>query len=238
MFGIVKFMAFILTLDDGPSELAQEKLAYLNSLGIKAVWFCLGANLEQRPEIALHVLGTGHIIANHSYSHPHFSQISIDQAREEITHTDQVINKLYKHAGVRRPVKLFRFPYGDQGDGEVAKKESKLAYKKQLEQFLNNEGFSPLSDVGAVEFYGDYANRPGEYDWLWSYDIQEWAIGHENGLQLSINEVKNNLRQYLSAYNKNLDQVILMHDHERTNQYFSELIRMMKDDNKFELPNF
>jgi len=221
-------MSFLLTIDDGPSEHAEAKLDFLNSHAIKAIWFCLGQNLEKRPEVAKALIRSGHILANHSFSHSRFSDISLDSAMEEIASTEKIIDDIYASVKVLRPAKLFRFPYGVQGDN--------ASQKGKLETLLHQLGF--VSVPAEVEFYDRHISNNDEYDWLWSYDIQEWAIEHQHGLRLSPDGVKNHLKHYLDTYDRNLKQIILIHDHERTTQYFPELIDLLRHNNEFEVPSF
>ena len=65
--------AAYLTIDDSPSPDMQSKVDYLHREAIPAVFFCRGDFLEERPAAALDAIRKGFIIANHSYSHPHFS---------------------------------------------------------------------------------------------------------------------------------------------------------------------
>jgi peptidoglycan/xylan/chitin deacetylase (PgdA/CDA1 family) len=55
------------------------------------------------------------VLGNHSFDHPHFSDISISEARKQIRKTDEIIDWIYANAGVVRPTKIFRFPYLDNG---------------------------------------------------------------------------------------------------------------------------
>jgi len=72
--------------------------------------------MEQRKSEVVDAIHKGYTIANHSYTHPHFSKISIEKAKDEISKTDELINEIYALANVERKHKWFRFPYGDKGD--------------------------------------------------------------------------------------------------------------------------
>src|SRR5262245_50027868 len=104
-----------LTIDDSPTKDFIPKLEYLITKRIPAVWFCEGARLEQYPDSVIIAIKAGYIIGNHSYSHPSFSTISLETAFAEIDRTHRIIEDLYARAGVKRPAKFFRFPYGDKG---------------------------------------------------------------------------------------------------------------------------
>src|SRR5579871_1315436 len=108
-----------LTIDDAPSSTMIKEVDYLNSHNIQALWFCVGKNLELYKDEAIYALQKGHILGNHSYSHPHFSEITVEEGYKEIQQTDEIINKIYTLAGIKRPGKFFRFPHSDTGAQNV-----------------------------------------------------------------------------------------------------------------------
>jgi len=70
---------------------------------------CIGSEIEKRPEDVIYSIRKGGIIGNHSYSHPRFSQISLEECFEEIEKTDRIIDSIYREAGVARLLKLLDF---------------------------------------------------------------------------------------------------------------------------------
>lgn len=108
-----------LTFDDGPSEHTRIKLDYLQERGINAIWFCLGENLKQYTNEAVYAVQQGHVLGNHSYNHPKFSELGWQEAREQIERTDQWLQEVYSQAGVEWIVKTFRFPYLDDGSSNT-----------------------------------------------------------------------------------------------------------------------
>src|SRR5581483_1744631 len=64
--------AIALTFDDGPSESTAPLLDILARHNIPATFFQIGANVERLPSVARAVRDAGHLIGNHSYSHPLF----------------------------------------------------------------------------------------------------------------------------------------------------------------------
>jgi peptidoglycan/xylan/chitin deacetylase (PgdA/CDA1 family) len=229
-------MSFVLTLDDGPSAAARRKLAFLESRGIKAIWFCVGLNLQRRPRLTADIIRAGHIVANHSYHHPHFSAIDLPTAITEITTTDHLIEGAYEQAGLPRSARLFRFPYGDQGDGETAKQQSQRPHRTNIAAVLNDLHYEePPHD--SVEFYDNFLNVPGDRDWLWSYDAKEWAIGDEDTYHLTYDNIVTNLRRYVTSCDRNQPHVVLFHDHAPTTPHFTELVDIMISEGaEFELP--
>lgn len=64
--------AIALTFDDGPDpELTPRVLDALDAASAQAVFFLIGANVARHPATARAVVDRGHLIANHSMTHPH-----------------------------------------------------------------------------------------------------------------------------------------------------------------------
>ena len=95
-----------LTFDDGPHpQFTPEVLNLLAQYHVKATFFMIGKRMEQYPEIVREVAKQGHIIANHTYTHPH--DIELDtrgQVKRELERCEQVIERLTgKRAHLFRP---------------------------------------------------------------------------------------------------------------------------------------
>ncbi|MGB9236203.1 MAG: polysaccharide deacetylase family protein [Terriglobales bacterium] len=60
-----------LTFDDGPDPVDTPKLLdILREKGVKATFFVVGKRAEQHPEIVRREWNEGHLVANHTWSHP------------------------------------------------------------------------------------------------------------------------------------------------------------------------
>lgn len=104
-----------LSFDDGPHPVfTTQILSLLEKHGVKATFFMIGCNVELYPAVAKSVFAAGHEIGNHTYSHPHMKQLSLDALREEIRKTEDI---LLKH-GIDKP-KLFRPPEGFRSAEQV-----------------------------------------------------------------------------------------------------------------------
>ncbi len=97
-----------LTFDDGPVPGGTEHiLNVLKKYGISATFFMIGQKAAQHPELVAKVRAAGHlVIANHSWSHPNFHDISTAAQTEEFLRDDAIVT-------LSNPVKLFRYPYGN-----------------------------------------------------------------------------------------------------------------------------
>jgi peptidoglycan/xylan/chitin deacetylase (PgdA/CDA1 family) len=107
--------AVTLVVDDGPAAVTRSLLDILDGGGHRAVFFVIGHKAAAREDTLVEILQRGHHLGNHSYSHPRFSELSLDAARNELLATEQVIAKAYERARLPRPGRWFRFPYHDDG---------------------------------------------------------------------------------------------------------------------------
>ncbi|MQY14363.1 Bifunctional xylanase/deacetylase [Streptomyces sp. RB5] len=97
-----------LTFDDGPSSTTSQLLNALRSNGLRATMFNQGNNAAANPAQVRAQVSAGMWVGNHSYTHPHMTQLSQAQMDSEISRTQQAIS----NGGGGTP-KLFRPPYGE-----------------------------------------------------------------------------------------------------------------------------
>lgn len=117
-----------LTFDDGPSGWGSTDriLALLDGFGIKATFFVVGGMIDSNPQLAQREANVGHLVENHSMTHPEFSTLGRDAMIAELDGTTQRIVDL----GVDSP-QFFRPPYGDR-DGST------------LTDLLDERGLTPM----------------------------------------------------------------------------------------------
>ncbi len=97
-----------LTFDDGPSGTTRALLDALKRNGLRATMFDQGQYAAQNPSLVRAQVDAGMWVANHSYTHPHMTQLSQAQMDSEISRTQQAV----ANAGGGTP-RLFRPPYGE-----------------------------------------------------------------------------------------------------------------------------
>ncbi len=86
--------SFYLSFDGSPNPPATDRL--LNALEkhkIKATFFMEGKRVENEPDCARRVQAAGHDIGNHSYNHPEFDKIPIEECIQEVNLTQEIIKK-------------------------------------------------------------------------------------------------------------------------------------------------
>ncbi len=97
-----------LTFDDGPNPAwTSQLLDILAQNQVRATFFMVGRFAEAERELARRVLAAGHLIGNHSWSHPNLARISAAQVREELHRTSDALAQI-----LGQPVRYFRPPYG------------------------------------------------------------------------------------------------------------------------------
>nr|WP_260709461.1 polysaccharide deacetylase family protein [Dactylosporangium aurantiacum] len=97
-----------LTFDDGPGTNTANLLNTLRQNGLRATMFNEGQYAAQYPAQVRAQVDAGMWVGNHSYTHPHLTQMSQSQIDSEVSRTQQAI----ANAGGGTP-KLFRPPYGE-----------------------------------------------------------------------------------------------------------------------------
>lgn len=225
-----------LTIDDGPSEYRKQRVDILRKYGIQAIWFGVGTYLLERKDEALYTIRNGGVIGNHSYSHPHFSQLTLEECYKQIKETDDIINELYNEIKQERPIKAFRFPYGDKG---VEKGFYNLNYTKdEAERVKAIQGFLKELGYHIYEFsdisYGYYEKLKvaAHVDWYWTYDAMEWCTFQEKspyGIK-TLNDVIDLMdidlpEQWMGLNNNQSNEIIVIHDHDQTIDLFEPIIK-------------
>jgi peptidoglycan/xylan/chitin deacetylase (PgdA/CDA1 family) len=102
-----------LTFDDGPNDpYTLQLLDVLAKHNVRATFFLIGCFVRQRPDIAEEVRNRGHVIGNHTFTHPLLTFTSTAQIRGEIVQCRQAISD-----AVGEQSNLFRPPWGGRRPG-------------------------------------------------------------------------------------------------------------------------
>jgi peptidoglycan/xylan/chitin deacetylase (PgdA/CDA1 family) len=120
-----------LTYDDGPGPNTLELAQYLFENGIPATFFVLGERFHDKPDILTALQNLGHLVANHTYSHPNLVEVADSPPAfvSQIVQTDLLL----KHQ-LGLEVTLFRPPYGSWW--RAGQRQSPVAKALNLEERL------------------------------------------------------------------------------------------------------
>jgi len=105
-----------LTFDDGPNDPHTFRLLeVLSKHNVHATFFLIGRYVRQRPDIAAEIAKRGHVIGNHSFTHPLLTLEPASRIRDEILQCGEAINDAAgEHSN------LFRAPWGGRRPGVFA----------------------------------------------------------------------------------------------------------------------
>lgn len=97
-----------LTFDDGPSVPDTERiLDILKEEGVPAAFFCIGRQVRKHPDLVERMVREGHLVGNHTDTHPNLLLCSVGATRREIEGGHRAILEVTGDAP-----NWFRPPYG------------------------------------------------------------------------------------------------------------------------------
>jgi peptidoglycan-N-acetylglucosamine deacetylase len=97
-----------LTYDDGPNDIATERLLeVLARHETRATFFLIGRFVRERPQIARAIASAGHLIGNHTMTHPWLAWQSPARIREELAGCNAALEDT-----LGLPIRYFRPPHG------------------------------------------------------------------------------------------------------------------------------
>jgi peptidoglycan/xylan/chitin deacetylase (PgdA/CDA1 family) len=109
--GRVKKLA--LTFDDGPNDpYTLRLLDLLAKREVQATFFLIGRYAKQRPDIVREIARRGHVIGNHTFTHPRLIFLPAARVRQEIVQCREAITE-----AVGEHSNLFRPPWGGRRPG-------------------------------------------------------------------------------------------------------------------------
>jgi peptidoglycan/xylan/chitin deacetylase (PgdA/CDA1 family) len=97
-----------LTFDDGPNPVWTPRLlTVLADYGVHASFFVMGSRAKQETGLVRRIADEGHLVGNHSWSHPNMALTSASRIREELGRTNDALEQI-----IGKKVSFFRPPFG------------------------------------------------------------------------------------------------------------------------------
>lgn len=97
-----------LTFDDGPNPAWTPRLLeLLERHNVKATFFLVGRYAREERVLTQYLANAGHVVGNHTWSHPNLALTAPKRVREELRNTKDALEQI---AG--KPVRFFRPPFG------------------------------------------------------------------------------------------------------------------------------
>ncbi|MDY0324011.1 MAG: polysaccharide deacetylase family protein [Candidatus Carbobacillus sp.] len=117
----------LITVDDAPQGASTEALLDLfDQYDVKAIWFLNGIYAVKHPDLVKKIYDHGHIIGNHSWSHPKLKSLNETETEKEIVR----LNDWIEQTTGERP-RFFRPPFG------VMTEAAKAVIAKEKMQMMN-----------------------------------------------------------------------------------------------------
>lgn len=104
-------------------EQTHTLLDILKEHNVKSTFFLVGDWVDKYPDDVKDIYDAGHDIGNHSDTHPHMTEMSTEEQKNQI----KACNKKIKEITGKEP-KLFRAPYGDYNNTVVQSVKSLNMY--------------------------------------------------------------------------------------------------------------
>ena len=129
----------VLSFDDGPDRRWTPRiLDILKEKKVPAVFFVIGEEGNQSPDLLRREYDEGHEIGNHTFTHPKFDEVSHTQLKWELNLTQRLIE-----ATVGAKSILFRPPYGIDHQPEYAEEIQQLPYPQDLGYIIVGQMIDP-----------------------------------------------------------------------------------------------
>jgi peptidoglycan/xylan/chitin deacetylase (PgdA/CDA1 family) len=97
-----------LTYDDGPNDPHTLRLLeVLAKHDVRATFFLIGRYVQRRPDLVRDLLKAGHVIGNHTFTHPHLVVSAAVETRNQLEECQRAVQE-----GTGETPKLFRPPFG------------------------------------------------------------------------------------------------------------------------------
>lgn len=117
-------LTFDLGYEKGYTPLILDKL---KAHGVRATFFVTGAWLRENPELCRRIVAEGHILGNHTMSHPSLPKQSYTQLRNQLLDTEKLI---VQNVGLFPGPRFLRPPMGE--------------YSEQMVQWAADLGYSTV----------------------------------------------------------------------------------------------
>jgi peptidoglycan/xylan/chitin deacetylase (PgdA/CDA1 family) len=167
-----------LTFDDGPNPAWTPRLLdVLAGHGVRVTFFMVGRYAQAEPELVRRVAEAGHLVGNHSWSHPNLALTAPGRVREELVRTKETLEQI-----TGQPVRYFRPPFGARRP-DVLNTARRLGMTPVLWNAITSDWSEPSADLIAKRLMQkiDRNHRRGWATNIVMHDGSHLALGANRG---------------------------------------------------------
>jgi peptidoglycan/xylan/chitin deacetylase (PgdA/CDA1 family) len=158
-----------LTFDDGPNPAwTPQLLDLLAKHRVHATFFLIGKHAMEEPYLTRYLAEAGHVIGNHSWSHPNLAFTSPKKVKEELKQTKQVLEHI-----TGMPVRFFRPPYGGRRP-DVLNAARDLGMRPVMWNVMTND-WQDRSNENIAARIGDKVDTLGRRGWAANVVLHDGA---------------------------------------------------------------
>jgi peptidoglycan/xylan/chitin deacetylase (PgdA/CDA1 family) len=131
-----------LTFDDGPNPVWTPRLLeILASHDVHATFFLVGSRAQAEPALVRQIVSAGHVVGNHSWSHPNLALCSASRIADELRRTSHSLEEI-----TGAPIRFFRPPFGARRP-EVLRAARRLGMTPVLWNAMTSDWKNPSAEA-------------------------------------------------------------------------------------------
>jgi len=135
-----------LTFDDGPNPIWTPRLLeILANHNLRATFFLVGRRAQYEPALVRQIVSAGHLVGNHSWSHPNLALCSASRIADELARTSRTLEEI-----TGAPIRFFRPPFGARRP-EVLRAARSLGMTPVLWNAMTSDWKNPSSEAIAAQ---------------------------------------------------------------------------------------
>lgn len=196
-------------------EVNRRMIAALKAAHVPATAFVNAVNVKDAAtmEALREWRAAGFILANHTWSHPHLSELTIAEFEQELARDEPILRKLGGRSGWR----WFRYPFLEEGKDQA----QRLAARR----ILASRGYKV---AGVTMTFSDWAFTPAYTRCMAKGDTQAVASLERLYLQAARENIAASRDMARKLFDRDIPYVLLMHDSAMSAHMMPQVIRLYR----------
>ncbi len=173
-----------------------------------AIGFAIGEKITPQTSVLIsEFVSAGNTLGNHTWTHPDYNKITVEQFRNEVKKTEQLISPW------KMKSKYFRFPYLDQGNSK-----EKLKKAERVLINMNYQNVSASINNDDFKYNNDYVNALSKDQFSAAKNIGEKYLNHIKERTFHFQ------RMAQKKFGRDVKHIILLHMNKINADYLNQLL--------------